>query len=67
MELPLAPVERLIRDVGAHRVSEDAKKELASALERKVAELTKKAVELATKEKRKTIKGKDVRMVVRGF
>lgn len=66
MELPLAPIERLIRDVGARRVSEGAKKELASALERRASELTKIAVDFATKAKRKTIKAEDVKMAVRG-
>lgn len=67
-ELPLAPVERIIRNQGAKRVSEEATKEFAEVLEEIAADLAAESAALAKHAGRKTVKGEDVRLARRkGF
>ncbi len=65
VELPLAPVERLLRKAGAQRVSESAKVELAKAIEDYAIEVARKASELAKHSGRKTVKVEDIKMAIR--
>lgn len=65
MELPLAPVERLLRKAGALRVSEDAKVELAKAIEDYAMKVGKVAANLAKNAGRKTVKVEDIKEAVK--
>ncbi|NJE12130.1 histone family protein [Thermococcus sp. LS2] len=64
-ELPIAPIDRLIRKAGAERVSEEAAKILAEYLEEYAVELAKKAVEHAKHCGRRTVKAEDIKLVIR--
>ncbi len=67
-ELPLAPVDRLIRSQGAKRVSEEAVEEFSEVLEEIAADLAAESAALAEHAGRKTVKAKDVRLASRkGF
>lgn len=60
--LPLAPVERVIRDAGADRVSEGAGIELAKVLEEFGLEVSREAIDLARHAGRSTVKEEDIRL-----
>ncbi len=60
--LPIAAVERLIRSVGAGRVSKDAAEALAAILEQKGGQIATKAVKLARHAGRKTVTGDDIKL-----
>lgn len=62
MILPKAPVEKLIREAGAERVSEDAASELAEILEKLGLELSAKAIKFAKHAGRKTITAADIKL-----
>lgn len=62
--LPLAPVERIIRNAGARRVSEDAGIELSKVLEEIGLEISREAITLAEHAGRTTVKEEDIRFAV---
>lgn len=64
-QLPLAPLERLLRKSGAQRVSKGAVKEFSNRLADYVTRLSAEAATLAKHAGRKTIIESDVRMARR--
>ena len=64
-ELPLAPLERLLRNAGAKRVSKTAVKEFAGVIADYAHDLSAEAATLAKHAGRKTIIDADVRMARR--
>lgn len=66
-ELPLAPVERVMRQAGAERISIDAVKKAADEAELHIKELTKKAQNIARAEGRVTITSKDIALAAKGI
>ena len=61
-EIPLAPLERIIKKAGAERVSEEAKEKLRQVLEDYAIDLAAKANTYAEHANRKTIKSQDIEL-----
>ncbi len=65
--LTLAPLERILKNAGAQRVSKEALEEFANILEDHVTKLCVEANVLAKHAGRKTITEDDVKMAKRKF
>jgi histone H3/H4 len=66
-ELPIAPIDRLIRKSGAERVSEDASEAMAGIISEFVNDLSSQAYKLAKHAGRKTITAVDVQLAAKEF
>ncbi|MBQ2961602.1 histone [Methanobrevibacter sp.] len=64
MAIPVAPIGRIIKEAGAERVSEDAKKALSAYMEEEAAKVAKKAIKFAALAKRKTVKAEDIELAI---
>ena len=60
VNIPVAPLDRLIRRANAERVSEKAAYELGAILEELGLEIAQRAQELAGHAGRKTVTGNDI-------
>ncbi len=60
--IPFAPIERLIRTAGAHRVGESAGVTLTEILEEYGLEISREAIKLAEHAGRKTVKAEDIKL-----
>jgi DNA-binding protein len=63
--LPRLPFERILKKVGAKRVSQDALEEFANVMEDKLTVVAKNAYMLAKHAGRKTLTADDIRMARR--
>ena len=63
--LPLAAMEKILKNVGAGRVSEKSKAALKSVLEEIAEEIAQDAVKLAMHAGRKTVKAGDIKLAAK--
>ena len=63
--LPLAAMEKLLKQGGAERVSDKAKVALKNALEDIAHEIASKSIKLAVHAGRKTVKSEDIKLAVK--
>lgn len=63
--LPLAAMEKLLKQGGAERVSDKAKVALKNAIEDIAHEIASKSIKLAVHAGRKTVKAEDIKLAVK--
>ena len=60
-----APIERIMKNAGAERISDDAKVELIEYLEQLIFDITVESNKKAKIAKRKTIKADDIKLAIK--
>ncbi len=63
--LPLAAMEKVLKNCGAERVSDKAKSALKDSVEDLAEDIASKAVKLATHAGRKTVKSGDIKLALK--
>ncbi len=63
--LPLAAMEKILKESGAERVSDKAKMALKEVVEDLANEIALSAVKLANHAGRKTVKGSDIKLAAK--
>lgn len=63
--IPTAPIDRLVRNAGAERVSEAASKKMVDALEDYTSDIARRAVDIARHSGRKTVKAEDIKLALK--
>ncbi len=63
--VPLAAMEKIMKNSGAARVSDDAKVALKALVEEKAEEIASRALKFALHAGRKTIKAEDIKLALR--
>lgn len=63
--LPLAAMEKILKQGGAERVSDKAKVALKNAIEDIAHEIAAKSIKLAVHAGRKTVKAEDIKLAVK--
>ena len=63
--IPLAAMEKIMRNSGAARVSDKAKESLKTILEDIAEEIASDAIKLAMHAGRKTVKAQDIRLAAK--
>ena len=63
--LPLAAMEKVLKQCGADRVSDKAKIALKNVVEEMAEKIAVKAIQLAEHAGRKTVKGRDVKLAAK--
>jgi histone H3/H4 len=63
--LPLAAMEKILKQAGAERVSDKAKAALKEVIEEKAEEIAAAAIKYAHHAGRKTVKGGDIKLAAK--
>jgi len=64
--IPLAAMEKIMKNAGADRVSDKAKEAMKDIVEAKAEEIAQAAVRFALHAGRKTVQAEDVRLALKG-
>ena len=67
LPIPLAAMEKIIREAGAERVSEEAKQILNELLFNYSESIARKSIMFAEHAMRETIKAKDIKLAIKKF